>query len=195
MKKVITPKARLSFPKLFTPDDYGKYRATLLIPKTEDISQLKKMLNEAVKEKWPDANKRPPALVNPIKDGDTDVMQDGTLRCDKYPEMKGHWVINCMSKQRPGVVDQQVQPIMEEGEIYAGCFVRASLTCFTYAPTKQNPQSRAGAGFGLQNIQKLADGDAFSGRSRAEDDFAPVDTGSATPSDGVTAASEDDMFA
>lgn len=195
MKKVYTPKARLSFPKLFQHDEFEKYRATLLIPKSSDISELRNLAAEAVAEKWPDADRRPPGLINPIKDGDTDLMNDGTLRSDKYPEMKGHWVVNCMSKIRPGVVDQQAQIIINAEEMYPGCFVHATVTCFTYAPSKTNPQSKAGVGFGLQNIQKLAEGDSFSGRSRAEDDFAPVDSGAAVDSNEVKVEATNDMWA
>lgn len=193
MQKVMTPTGRLSFPNLFEVDQYGKYRITLLIPKTENIDNLKQLANATALERWPVGTTRPPAMNLPIKDGDTDLMQDGTLRCDKYPEMKGHWVISAMSKQKPGVVDQVPQAIIDPGEVYAGCYVRATVTCFAYAPSKNNPQSKAGVGFGLQNVQKMADGESFSGRASALDDFGPAE-GAAAPSTEVKVTTEADMF-
>jgi hypothetical protein len=178
MKKIMTPKFRVSFANVFEPKGFAgqdpKFSVTMLIPKTTDIKELKAALKEAVLEKWPNETQRPKKLINPIKDGDTDVMDDGTLRSDKYPEMKGHWVLTASSKQRPGVVDENVQPIIDKQDFYSGCYARATLTCYAYAPSKDRPQSKCGVGFGLQNIQKLYDGEAFGGKSKPEDDFGPV---------------------
>jgi hypothetical protein len=38
-----------------------------------------------------------------------------------------------------------------------------------------NQAGNKGVGAGLQNVQKVADGEPLSGRSRAEDDFSAVD--------------------
>lgn len=182
IQKIVTPEFRLSFPSLMQPKAFGnsepKYGLTMLIPKTVDITALRQAMMKAVEEKWPDVNTRPKKLHNPIKDGDTDVMDDGSLRCEKYPEMKGHWVINASSKQRPGVVDHNVQPILDESEIYPGCWCRATVNAFAYAPSKNNPQSKYGVGFGLQNVQKVPskgrDDSAFSGKAKPEDDFEAI---------------------
>jgi hypothetical protein len=85
------------------------------------------------------------------------------------------------TKQKPGVVDEKVQPIVEEGEIYGGCYVRASLSVYAY-----DQSGNKGVSFGLRNIQKVGDGEAFGGRTRAEDDFTPVDASAS--------ADVDDMF-
>lgn len=181
--RVTTPKGRVSFPHCFVPraprpgaDE--KYSITLLIPKTENIDKIKELRNKAVSDKWPDAAKRPKNLHNPIKDGDTDVMNDGSLRKDKYPELAGHWLISAgRSKKtgRPKVVDQQMQEIIEESDLYAGCYARMSIHAFAYAPTKDKPQMKCGVSFGLNNVQKLAEGEPLGGMSsKPEDDFEPV---------------------
>ena len=101
--------------------------------------------------------KVPAGLKSPLRDGDTD--RDA-------PEYKGHYFINANSKLKPGVVDAAVNPILDQSEIYSGCYGRVSLNFFPY-----NANGNRGIGAGLQNVQKLADGEPLSGRSRAEDDF------------------------
>ena len=49
--------------------------------------------------------------------------------------------------------------------MYSGCYCRFSLNFFSFAG-KQN-----GVAAGLNNVQKVADGEPLGGRSRAEDDF------------------------
>ncbi|MCA9404582.1 MAG: DUF2815 family protein [Candidatus Omnitrophica bacterium] len=203
--KLTTPEFRVSFPSLFQPRAFGnsapKYVVTMLIPKSTDISALQQAMQQCVTERWPDVNTRPKRLHNPIKDGDTDVMEDGTLRKEKYPEMAGHWVINASSKQRPGVVDHNVQPILDEAEVFAGCWGRATVTVFAYAPNKSNPQSKYGVGFGLQNFQKVPakgrDDSPMTGRTKAEDDFEAIADDSApagAPGAAPAAGGFDSMF-
>ncbi len=161
MSKLITPKARLSFPNLFVPvkgmDGQGeaKYDCVLLFPKTTDLTALRAAADEAIKAKWP--GKRPANLRDPFRDGDSKEL-------DGYA---GHVYLRVRSKQKPGVVDASVQPILEPGEIYAGAYVRASVNAYAY-----ETNGNRGVAFGLQNIQKLADGERFGGGgSKAEDDF------------------------
>lgn len=198
-EKVTTPEFRVSFPKVFEPSAFPgqkpKYSIGMLIPKTVDISKLKAMMQKAVAEKWPDPTKRPKKLISAIKDGDTDVMDDGTLRCEKYPEIAGHWFISASSVQKPGLVDKNLQPIIDQAEFYAGCYAIATLTCFAYAPSKDRPQSKYGVSFGLQNIMKTRPGEAFSGRAKAEDDFAEVAGQYANVEGTATIAQEEEMFA
>jgi hypothetical protein len=51
-----------------------------------------------------------------------------------------------------------------------------------------------GVAFGLQNIQKLKDGEAFDGRSKPEDDFQPVAAPAGSSSGSAAAGAADDMF-
>lgn len=162
MKKVITPEFRVSFPSVFQPSAFdeqeAKYRITMLFDKGTDLQAMKKLAAEAVTERWPDRNKRPGNLRNPFRDGDVDKPD-----VDGYP---GHIFVNASSKMKPGVVDCDLQPIIDEEEFYPGCYARASVTAYTYSHKGNN-----GVAFGLQNIQKIKDGASFSGRSKAEDDF------------------------
>ena len=72
---------------------------------------------------------------------------------------------------KPGVVDQNVQPIIEAEEMYAGCYARATLTAYAF-----DTAGNRGVAFGLQNIQKIRDGEPFTGREKAEDEFEAIES-------------------
>lgn len=167
--KAVTGKVRFSYvnvfqPRAAMPGQEPKYSVCLLIPKsdTATVNKLKAAIQaaaEAGKASW--GGKVPAGIKLPLRDGDAE--RDSA-------EYKGHWFINASSKQRPGVVDASLNPILDAGELVSGDYGRASVNFFPYS----NSGNR-GIGAGLQNIQKLADGEPLSGRSRAEDDFSSAD--------------------
>lgn len=167
MANVLTPKFRVSFPYVFRPSKpmqagaEPKYSITMLFPKGADLSALKKAAVEACEEKWgADKTKWPKNLRNPFRD-------QGEKEFEGYEA--GATFITATSKQKPGLVDANVQDIIEEKDFYPGCFARASVRAFAY-----DQAGNRGVAFGLQNVQKLADGDPLGGRSRPSDDFEPV---------------------
>ena len=168
---IMTPEFRVSFPAVFKPkrqkgDDTSepKYGLTMLFPKGADLSKLKAAAQEAVKEKWGD--KPPKSLRSPFRD-------QGEKEYEGYVE--GAVFVSASSKQKPGLVDRQRQDIIDETEFYPGCYARATLRAFAY-----DNNGNKGVAFGLNNVQKLRDGDPLGGRTRAQDDFAddlPPDEG------------------
>src|ERR1043165_1868860 len=182
--KLIPPEARLSFPSLFVPRapmegsaGEPKYGCTLLFPKDADLSALKAAASAAVRAKGGD--KKTSNLRSPFRDGSEKDL-------DGY---EGCIFINVTSKQKPGVVDENVQPIIDPSASYAGCYVRASVKAYAYEKA-----GNRGVAFGLNNIQKTRDGEAFGGGpSRAEDDFTAV-AGAKASSAGGEARSDFDPF-
>jgi hypothetical protein len=172
--KVVTGKVRLSYANLFKPraQEEGqepKYSVCVLIPKSdkETLAKIKEAI-EAAKVKGVDqwGGKVPAGLKLPLRDGDTE--RDS-------PEYKGHWFINANSKQKPGVktTERDIEGRLidaEESEIYSGCYGRVALNFFSYSA-----KGNKGVGAGLQNVQKVADGEALSGRSNADADFSSSD--------------------
>ena len=129
MKKVMTPEFRVSFPSVFQPISFqnqeAKYKVTMLFDKSQDLSKLKALAKEAMEDKWPDPAKRPKNLYNPFRDGDSEKS-----------DVEGYEntiFVTASSKQKPGVVDQNVQPIIDENEFYAGCFARATVVAYAFA--------------------------------------------------------------
>jgi hypothetical protein len=167
--KVVTGKIRLSYANIFQPRAIAegqepKYSLCVLIPKSdkETLNKIKAAV-EAAKQAGasPWGGKIPSSLKLPLRDGDVD-------RPDQ-PEYEGHYFLNASSKQKPGIVDKQLNEILDQTEVYSGCYGRVSLNFFAF-----NQAGNKGIGCGLQNVQKLADGESLSGRTRAEDDFDAV---------------------
>lgn len=168
--KVVTGRARGSYVNVFAPrmnDLSGKeeYSMTLLIPKTDTdtLAKLKAAAKAAIAEKFGD--KPPAGLQSPIHDGDGAKPNGG----EYGEECHGHWVVNVKSTRKPGVVDANVQPVLDAAEFQSGDYCRVSLNAYAY------DNKRKGVAFGLQNVQVLAKGEPLGGGgSRAEDDFGPA---------------------
>ncbi len=164
--KVTTPKFRVNFPAVFTArrnelngqDEFG---LVMLFDKDTDLSVLKAAAKEAADKKWGD--KRPRNMRSPFRDGD--VEREGK---EGY---ENTIFVNTKSKMRPGVVDENLQTILDENEVYSGCYARATVSAYAY-----DRAGNAGVAFGLMNVQKLGDGEPLSSRVRAEDDFVAVGT-------------------
>ena len=166
--KVVTGKVRFSYVNVFQPraaaeGQEPKYSVCIMIPKSD--KETVKKIQEAI-EKVKEENKNlwggSTNIKTPLRDGDEE-------RKDK-PEFAGHYFINASTKIKPGVVDKDLNPILEQSEFYSGCYGRASLNFYAY-----NKAGNKGIGCGLRNLQKLADGEPLGGQSRPEDDFEAVE--------------------
>lgn len=168
--KVVTGKIRMSYANLFTARAIAegqepKYSLCVLIPKSdkETINKINSAIDAAKKagaSLW--GGKIPANLKTPLRDGDEE-------RSDQA-EYAGHYFLNATSKQKPGIVDRNLNEIIDPSEVYSGCYGRVSLNFYAF-----NQAGNKGIGCGLQNVQKLADGESLTGRTRAEDDFEAID--------------------
>lgn len=177
-RKVVTVASEgifLAFPHLFEPyavseDQEPKYSTMVVIPKTatKTIAKIKAAQDAAKAEQTNKfGGKIPKNLRTTIHDGDN---EEETDLGDK-PWLAGCYYLNVSSKRRPGVVDQGVNPILDASEVYSGVIARVSMTAYCY-----NVSGNKGVTFGLENVQKVRDGEAIgSGPSRAEDDFDALD--------------------
>lgn len=164
--KVITGKVRFSYANVWEPKSINggdeKYSVSLIIPKndTKTINDIKKAIEVAKQDGKAKFGGRIPAnLKTPLRDGDIDRPDDEAYK-DSY-------FINANSKDKPQIVDKNVKPILDQSEVYSGCYGRASITFYAF-----NSNGNKGIACGLGNLQKLAEGDALSGRSKAEDEFS-----------------------
>ena len=173
--KVITgPNTTFSYLNCFEPKAIQggtpKYSVSLIIPKsdTKTIEKIKAAIQAAYEEgqsKLKGNGKSVPALSvlkTPLRDGDEERPDDEAYR-DSY-------FINANSILAPGIVDADRQAILDHSEVYSGIYGRASINFYAF---KTN--TAKGIACGLQNVQKLRDGDPLGGHSRAEDDFADDD--------------------
>ena len=173
-QNVMTPKFRASFANVFRPGkamedgQEPKYGVMMLFDKDADLSALKAAAQQAVVDEWgADKAKWPKNLRSPFRD-------QGEKDGEAF--VAGAMFVTATSKQKPGLVDQRNQPIIDESEFFSGCYARATVRAFAY-----DKAGNRGVAFGLQNVQKLADGEPLGGaRVAAEKEFEPVETGGGT---------------
>lgn len=173
--KVVTGKVRFSFVNLFEAKAFGdgqvaKYSVMLLIPKSDvgTLNRIKQAINAAAEKgrSTKFGGKLPPVLKNTLKDADKDTNQDGEVFAEIWPETAGHYIINVSCKNKPQVVDAELNPILDPSEVYSGCYGRASINFFAY-----NNNGNKGISAGLNNVQKLEDGEPLGGVTTAAQDF------------------------
>ena len=166
--KVIVP-CRFSYLHCWEPDSVNgsepKYSVSAIIRKsdTKTVNAIKAAIEQAKKDsvsKW--GGKVPGNLKLPLRDGDIDRPDD-----EAYA---GCYFFNANSRQAPQVVDSKVQPILDQSEVYSGCYGKISVTFYGY-----NSNGNRGIAAGLGNIQKLKDGESLGGRTSAADDFQTED--------------------
>lgn len=177
-QNVITPPFRVSYPAVFKPkfnklSNKEEYSVQALFKKGEDLSKLKAAAAAAIEEKWgKDKTKWPKNLKTPFRDQGDREYEDEATGEKRMPDgyEKGAIYVTFNNKQRPGVVDQKVQPIIDETQFYGGCFAIASVSAFAY-----DVNGGRGVKFFLQNIQKTKDGQPFGNRTKPQDDFKPIE--------------------
>lgn len=170
--RIVFGPCRLSYTHLFSkyaPDGdaaNGKFMTNVLIPKAEKetVKAIQQAIDAAKKaatvSKW--GGKEPKKLDMPLRDGDTDKEDDEVY--------EGCFFVNAKSNTRPGIVDKNKAPIVDEDEMYSGVYGIVSVTFYGY-----DVNGNRGVACGLNNVMKFKDGERLGGRSSAESDFADVD--------------------
>jgi len=185
-KHVVTGEARLSYVHILQPyanrsngtNAEEKYSVTVLVPKSDIATKqridaaIEAAIQEGATSKW---KGRPPRVAIPVYDGDGTRPSDGA---EFGPECKGHWVFTASRSPKngaPGVVDANLQPIIDPTKVYSGVYGRVGVDFFPY-----DSNGKKGVGVGLTNVQILRDGEPLGNRRTVEDDFGtPANAGPA----------------
>lgn len=174
MKVITGPDTRWSYANVWQPkainDGTPKYSVSLIIPKSDTVTikKIKAAIEAAYKEgesKLKGNGRSVPALSvikTPLRDGDVERPDD-----EAYANS---YFVNANSTTAPGIVDADRQPIIDTSEVYSGVYGRASINFYAF-----NSNGNKGIACGLNNLQKIRDGEPLGGKSRAEDDFADED--------------------
>lgn len=172
---VVTGKVRLSYAHLLEPyaqnGGEAKYSVTVLVPKGDTV--VKAAIDRAIAAAAEKGREKfgagfPMQPKHSVHDGDGMRPSDGQ---PFGPECRGCWVFAASSKQRPSIVNDALQPILDATEIYSGMYARVGLDFFPYSSN-----GNKGVGIALGNIQKVADGEPLSGRATVDDDFGGGNT-------------------
>lgn len=155
---VLTPEFRVSFPRIFQADENGKFGLAMIFDPDVDFSVLEKVIEAKKKETWPKG--APKSYMHPILDG---------ANSDRE-EHKGKFYINGKAgKYRPGLVDAQREPIVDEAEFYPGCWARAVVTVYNWTYL-----GKCGVSVNVRNIQKVRNDEPLVSRIQAADEFDSV---------------------
>jgi hypothetical protein len=153
---VVTPVFRVSYPSVFKPklntmNGKNEFSLEALFDKTADLAILKKAAEQAIMNKFgPDQKKWPKNIRMPFRD------QSEKMKDDKLPDgcVAGATFMRLKSDKRPGVVDQNTQPILDESQFYAGCYARAQVNAYAY-----DQAGNRGVSFSLNHLQFVKDGE------------------------------------
>jgi len=179
---LVTKRVRFSFPHVFEAHameegQQKKYSVCIIIPKTatSHLKELRAAIKAAFEKGVAEGKfgKKTADMTwkNPLRDGDKDRPDDAAY-IDSY-------FINCTTNNKPGVVGADREPL-SAAEFYSGCYGRVSLNFYAF-----NVSGNKGIAAGLNNVQKLADGERLSGGSSAEDDFADEEEDEAADADDI----------
>ena len=175
MKVITGPDTRWSYANVWEAKSINggtpKFSVSLIIPKsdTKTVAKVKTAIEAAYHEgesKLKGNGKSVPpmaALKTPLRDGDSERPDDEAY-ADSY-------FINANSATAPGIVDADRQEIIDHSEVYSGVYGRASISFYAF-----NSSGNRGIACGLNNRQKIRDGEPLGSRTRAEDDFVDEDS-------------------
>ncbi len=168
---IVLTNVRLSYTHLDQPysqkGNEPKYSAVVLVPKSNPANRAKidaaiRAATEKARDRFGAAFPAQPKIS--VHDGDGVRPSDGQPFGD---ECRGCWVFTASNKNKPSIVDGNLQPIIDPTELYSGIIANVGITFFGY-----NAPQNKGIGVALDNVQKVADGEPLGGtRVRAEDDF------------------------
>jgi len=171
MKVITGPDTRWSYANVWEAKSINggapKFSVSLIIPKsdTATVSKIKAAIEAAYQEgeaRLKGNGKSVPPLSSiktPLRDGDIERPDDASYA--------NSYFINANSATAPGIVDADRNIIITRSEVYSGVYGRASINFYAF-----NSNGNRGIACGLNNLQKIRDGEPLGGKSRAEDDFA-----------------------
>lgn len=175
-KALLTPMFRVSFPSVFEKSSFeggeGRYSVVGLFQPAQ--------FTEADKAKWTAIRTAMDEVCKAeFKKTVKEMQASGVAfrfpirKGEEKPHLEGYgpgvvFFTMASTKRRPSVVDKNGVSITAENseEFYAGCYARASVIPFAF-----NNKFGKGVSIGLGNLQKLGDGESFSGFTSAEEDF------------------------
>lgn len=171
---VITPEFRAAFVGLFkatapkeNPNGAKKYSVRAVFMPGTDMSGLKQQAQLAAQEKW--GTNIPKTLRSPFR---TNAELENPI--PGVPDDAIVMTFSANEDRRPGLVDANLQDIIDDSQVYSGAWFRAQVRAYGY-----DTSGNKGVGFGLQNVQKLRDDEPLGkGRLPASKAFTAFGGGS-----------------
>lgn len=166
--KVVTGLVRLSYEHLVKPaadmDGVEKYSAALLIDKNDEkcVAQIENAIDTTLRDpevlaKW---GGKSAGVDRPVRDGDKERPDDAVYA--------GHYFINAKAgiDRKPKLYDRDRVEIVDQDEIYSGCYGQAVLQLYPY-----NHKGHKGLAWGINAFRKIKDGQPLTGGTVSASDF------------------------
>ena len=176
---VIIKGARLAFPDLWVPVEYQKgdgkprFSANLLLPKdSPQIAEIKALGLKMFMDEFKDKGKI--HFENAMGDSKLNCLTDGDRKA--YDGYAGHVAVTAYRRVeagKPKVKDRDLETDLHpaDGKPYAGCYVNTKISLWV----QNNPNGKA-LRAGLDVVQFVRDGEAFSGAAPATTDGMSAET-------------------
>lgn len=179
---VTTPYFLLSFPNVFVPKPRAQggepvFSISMVFDEkareTDEYAFMIEQIKAAAREKWGD--KLPVGMRNPVRDG-------AEKDYDGYGE--GKVFVSAWTKNKPGIVDAQLNDVLTSDEVWAGQIARATIKPFAY-----DNSGNKGVSIALENLQIVKkDMPRLDGRQAANKAFGRTDKGTSGPDAGKSKA-------
>lgn len=171
MTQIVTPKGETAYVHVFKPQDAmeeGKppqYAVTFLWDEDEKpkLKKLEEAIVEVATAKWGAKAKgmlEKGQLRSPLRPGSD---KEGAKDEEQFA---GKWFLTARSTDKPQVVDEDLDDIIDKFEVYSGCIGRGDIYLFAY-----DKKGNKGVGAIINSFQKLGEGERRSGRRAAADAF------------------------
>lgn len=169
--QTVTPAGEACFTFVFRPQknnlDASKedqYSLTLLWDKNDPkLKKLKRAIEDVAIEEFGDkavAMLKKGQLNSPLRDGED---KEGTKLEDLF---EGKMFMTAKSTDKPEIVDEEAEPVMQQSDFYSGCIARMDVWLYAY-----NKKGNRGVAAILNSAQKLDEGERKSGRRSAWEAF------------------------
>ena len=171
MSEVVLSNVRLSYVNVWEPrpnlTGVMKYSVSVLMEKKNKtaIATCEKAVKEAIDAavKAGKLSKAQVSIVqNPLRDGTKEYEVE-----KKDANYKGLIFFNANSDNRPSVVDEHVNPIFDQEELYSGCWANVAVS-FYFTNKGGEPK----VAVGINHIMKTRDDERLDGRTNVTEAFA-----------------------
>jgi hypothetical protein len=167
IKIMIITNVRLDWLFVWQKSKKGKFGGCVMMPLNHP--QLEEVKAEIAKAKaagikknmFTEANTKSASFKQCLRNGDEEVATG-----ERLGHYKGHMFFNCNNKEQPGIVGPDTAPLMDQAQLYSGCFCNVDVNFYPF-----NNESK-GVGAGLNNIMLVRAGDRLDGRQDAATAFA-----------------------
>ena len=107
------------------------------------------------------------SLIIPKSDTKTIAKIEAAIEAAYKEGEANAYFVNANATSAPGIMDADRNPILTRSEVYSGVYGRASISFYAF-----NSSGNKGIACGLNNLQKIRDGEPLGGKASAESDFA-----------------------